>query len=307
MQERMGNQMKKWKSRLALALAVVLLIPVLAGCGRKELDGVKVVEAYLKAQTKGEFDDYAKLTGTDEKKLKKEYERTLDEMTEIFEEVEIFDVDFGENFRKEIKNILSTVKYDVVSSQKDEDDNYVVDVDVYPSDIFGLMFAKVMEAAKTTEDTAELGDMMLQAFRDAVEEQSYGDAVRFQIHIIYNEDAKQYEISQEDTEELAMSFYDLEGAMENLLAPSGTVYDNPYFNWTVTEWNAAPEEEKTQCCLAIIQDAWGLSDEDIAGIDINDPEIQAAIQQMKDGIDISYSGGANISIGDYVELIKSGM
>lgn len=299
--------MKKWKSGLALVLAVMFLIPVLAGCGRKELDGVKTVEAFLKAQTKGEFDDYAELTGTNEKELKKEYEKTLNEMTEIFEEVEIFNVDFGDDFRKEIKNILATVKYDVVSSQKDEDDNYVVDVDVYPSDIFGLMFGKVMDAAKTAEDTTELGDMMIQAFHDAVEEQSYGDAERCQIHIIYNEDSKQYEISEEDTEELAMHFFDLEGAMENLLEPSGTVYDNPYFNWTVTEWNAAPEEEKTQCCLAIIQDAWGLSDEDMAGIDVNDPQIQAAIQQMKDGIDISYSGGAQMSIGDYVELIKSGM
>lgn len=299
--------MKKWKSRLALALAVMFLIPVLAGCGRKELDGVKAVEAYLKAQTKGEFEDYAKLTGTDEKELKEEYEKTLNEMTGIFEEIEIFNVDFGDNFREEIKNILATVKYDVVSSKKDEDDNYVVDVDVYPSDIFGLMFGKVMDAAKTAEDTTELGDMMLQAFHDAAEEQSYGDAERCQIHIIYNEDAKQYEISQEDTEELAMHFFDLEGAMENIMGPSGTVYDNPYFNWTVTEWNAAPEEEKTQCCLAIIQDAWGLSDEDMAVIDINDPQIQEAIQQMKDGIDISYSGGAQMSIGDYVELMKSGM
>ena len=195
----------------------------------------------------------------------------------------------------------------MISSEKDEDGNQVVDVDVYPSDVFGLAFGNIMEAAKAAGDTGELGDLMIQAIHDAVDEQSYGEAVRCQIHITYDEGTKQYEINEGDVQDLAENFYDLEGAMESLLAPSGTVYDNPYYNWTVTEWNAASDDEKTQCVLAILQDLWEVSAEDMAGVDINNPELQDAIYQMKSGIDIAYSGGTQISIGDYVGLIKDQM
>jgi len=132
----MRNERKKLKRSLALVLAVVLLMPVLAGCGRRELDGVKAVEAYLKAQTKGEFGDYAELTGTDEQELKDAYEESLDDVMSIFEEVELFKVDFGDSVKEEVKKILGSVKYEVISSEKDGDDDYVVDVDVYPSDVF---------------------------------------------------------------------------------------------------------------------------------------------------------------------------
>ena len=296
--------MKKLKRSLALVLAVVLLMPVLAGCGRRELDGVKAVEAYLKAQTKGEFGDYAELTGTDEQELKDAYEESLDDVMSIFEEVDLFKVDVKE----EVKKILGSVKYEVISSEKDGDDDYVVDVDVYPSDVFGLAFGKLIEASRTAGgDTEMVGDLMIQAFSDAVAEQSYGEAVRCQIHINYDEASKQYSINETDAQDLAENFFDLEGALENLFAPSGTVYDNPYFNWTVTEWNGASEEEKAQCCLAILQTLQGLSDEDIAGLDLNDPNVQTAIEQMKDAVDLTYSGGTQISIGDYVEMVKGQM
>lgn len=226
----------------------------------------------------------------------------------IFEEVELFKVDFGDSVKEEVKKILGSVKYEVISAEKDGDDDYVVDVDVYPSDVFGLAFGKLIEASRTAGgDTEMVGDLMIQAFSDAVAEQSYGEAVRCQIHINYDEASKQYSINETDAQDLAENFFDLEGALENLFAPSGTVYDNPYFNWTVTEWNGASEEEKAQCCLAILQTLQGLSDEDIAGLDLNDPNVQTAIEQMKDAVDLTYSGGTQISIGDYVEMVKGQM
>ena len=53
-----------------------------------------------------------------------------------------------------------------------------------------------------------------------------------------------------------------------------------------------------------MQDLGGYTDEQMALIDVNDETIQGALQNMKDGITLSYSGGAEISIGDYVELIR---
>ena len=53
----------------------------------------------MKAQTKGEFGDYAELTGTDEQELKDAYEESLDDVMSIFEEVELFKVDFGDSVK----------------------------------------------------------------------------------------------------------------------------------------------------------------------------------------------------------------
>ena len=75
-------------------------------------------------------------------------------------------------------------------------------------------------------------------------------------------------------------------------------------NWTKTEWEAASEEERTQCCLALVQEMQGLTDEEMAMIDLNDETIQQGIQQMKDGLDLSFENGMNVSIGDYAAIVQ---
>lgn len=300
--------MEKVKKILMAALTMVLCMSMMAGCGKKELDAAKAVDAYLRAETKGEFDDYAEMVGEDKEELKKEYDERLDEVEAMFDEVEALGVDFGDDFVGELKNLLAGVKYEVVGAQK-EGDGYLVDVDVNPSDAMSLFIKNVMQAAKETSDLDAIGDAMVQALRDAIAQQSYGEAKRYQVHLDYNKDKKMYEINESDIADLSADFFDLDVDVEELLSqmytPSGTVYDNPYLNWTMEDWNAASEDEKTQCCLEMAKEMQGLSDEDMAALDLNDASIQAAIQQIKDGVDLSYSSGMNISIGDYVELAKS--
>lgn len=292
---------------LPVVLVVVLLISSLAGCGRKELDAAKAVDAYLRAELKGEFDDYAELVGEDKEDLQKEYDEMINDAMQIFEEIEFLDVDFGDDFAAEVKNLLASAKYDVIGSQKDDDGNYVVDVEVSPSDVFVLFFGKVMDAAKSTDGMDAIGDAVLKALQDSIAEQTYGDPTSYQVHIVYNEDAKQYEINEDDVEAMSVNFFTTEGLLDQLYAPSGTVYDDPYLNWTADDWNAASEDEKTQCCLSLVREINGFTEEDMAMIDITDPSVQSMIDQLKDGVDLSFSSGINISMGDYVQIIKDEM
>ncbi len=300
--------MKKTKRILAAVLTIVLFASMLSGCGKKELDAAKAVDAYLRAGTKGEFDDYAEMVGEDKEELKKEYDERLDKATAMFDEIKSLGVDLGDDFIGEVKNLLASVKYEVVGAQK-EGDGYLVDVDVSPSDAMNLFIKNVLQAAKDANDLDAIGDALVQALRDAIAQQSYGEAKRYQVHLDYNKDEKMYEINESDIADLSADFFDLDVDIEELLSqmytPSGTVYDNPYLNWTMEDWNAASEDEKTQCCLAMVQEMQGLSDEDMAALDVNDASVQAAIQQIKDGVDLSYKSGMDISIGDYVELAKN--
>lgn len=300
--------MKKWRKVFAMALVAMLVVTSMTACGgKKEIDASAAVDAYLKAETKGEFGEYAKLTGEDEAELKEEYEETLDEVTEMFAAAETLGIDFGDDMREEFKNLLASVKYEVKDAKQDDEGNYVVDVDVYPSDVISLFFAKVMSAVQGVSDTDELGDMILQEFKAAVAEQSYGDPVTYQVHLDYNEESKQYEINESDIDALAADFYSFDDNLENLVSqmytPTGKDYGNVYLNWTYEDWSAASEEEKTQCCLAMTQAINGLTDEEMAMIDVNDPTVQEGVQVIKDGIEMSYSSGMDLSMGDYMEVV----
>lgn len=300
--------MKKWRKVFAMALVAMLVVTSMTACGgKKEIDASAAVDAYLKAETKGEFGEYAKLTGEDEAELKEEYEETLDEVTEMFAAAETLGIDFGDDMREEFKNLLASVKYEVKDAKQDDEGNYVVDVDVYPSDVISLFFAKVMSAVQGVSDTDELGDMILQEFKAAVAEQSYGDPVTYQVHLDYNEESKQYEINESDIDALAADFYSFDDNLENLMSqmytPTGKDYGNVYLNWTYEDWSAASEEEKTQCCLAMTQAINGLTDEEMAMIDVNDPTVQEGVQAIKDGIEMSYSSGMDLSMGDYMEVV----
>ena len=303
--------MKRKTRILAFVLVAALIMLCLSGCGRKGIDAEAAVDAYLKAETRGEFEEYAKMAGVDKEELEKNYTDTLEEMKMMFKHVESLGIDVGDELVEEIRNLLATAKYEITGSVRDDDGNYTVDVDVYPSDVITLFFEKIMEGAMAATEVEQLGDVMVQGLRDAIAEQSYGEPETCQVRITYNKENKRYEISDEDTNELVGKFFDFQDAigmdLSQLYAPSGTVYDDPYLNWTYADWTAAAEEEKTQCCLAILKEMQGLTDEQMAMFDLNDPSLQEAVQAMKDGIELGYSGGLNISIGDYVEIIKSQM
>ncbi|MEI3219600.1 MAG: hypothetical protein V8S08_08320 [Lachnoclostridium sp.] len=42
-------------------------------------------------------------------------------------------------------------------------------------------------------------------------------------------------------------------------------------------------------------------------IDLNDETVQQGIRQMKEGLDLSFESGMDISVGDYAVLVQSQM
>ena len=86
-----------------------------------------------------------------------------------------------------------------------------------------------------------------------------------------------------DDEDLQTVVFGMFEEASNVFEGSGKVYDNPYFNWKKAEWDAAPDEEKSQCCLAIVQYLYGFTDDQMATVDLNDANIQSSIQQIKEG------------------------
>ena len=302
--------MKRFMKRCSVILVVVLAALAAAGCGRPKLKADKAVEARMKAELKGEFDEYAKLLRTDAEEIEAQYNDNVDAMKTTFEEAGLVEEGGGDEFAATVRDLLKTGKYEVKEAKEDDKGNYTVDIMIYPSDVMSLYFENVMEAsmaAGSAGDELNIGDAALQGLKDAIAEQSYGDGEVYQVHINYNEEKKQYEFVEEEFAEMFQNMFPTEGMLDSVLGATGTVYDEPMFNWTPDDWAKASEEERDACCLKIIQELQGLTDEQMASIDTEAAEVKESLQQMKDGIDMSYAGGMEMSIGDYVEFLRTQM
>ena len=185
-------------------------------------------------------------------------------------------------------------------AKKDEDGNYHVEVKVYPSDVLNVFMAKCVERLTSTGLDAESGSVMAEAMDKAVDEHSFGEAVSYQMRVNKGTDG-QYALDINDVQPVVFGMFE----EMNDIFDSSKVYENPYFNWKKADWEGASEEERTQCCLAMLQYMLELTDEEMEIVNQNIEEIQDEIGNMKEGIDLGYSGNVDFSIGSYLEFIMS--
>lgn len=299
--------MKEWMKKLALLVTAVMLLAALTGCGRPKIEADKAVDAWLRSELKGDFEDYAAFLGDEVEEVEEDYNDNIDELKEVFEEAGLIDAKDEEEFRSVIKQVLSTSRYEVGNVAEDEAGNYTVDVNVCASDIFNLYFEKVIKESLTATEDTDMSTVTIQALKDAVAAQAFDEGKVYQIHLDYDKEDKKYYFDDDETEALTDGLfvpYDEEAIINKVLAESRTVYDDPYFNWIAEDWLSASVEEQTICCLKIIQELEGLTDEEMAEADLENPDTQAAMQMMIDNITMSYEYGMYLNIGDFVELVK---
>ncbi len=299
--------MKKTKKAVAICLTMFLFALMFTGCvGKAKIDPVKTVKAIMDAELKGELDEYVKLSGEKKEDVSKEYEKVLDSFAMgLAEELKVMGgsaVNLDE--AKELsKKMLASAKYEVQDAEKDDDDNYTVNVAVYPSNLvenaMQSMVKKIIE--EPLKDTGEISTIMMESFDEAVANQSYGEAKVLPVHLTHDEDYR-YEVAEEDLEALGNELFELP---EELTIASGKDYGNVYLNWLKEDWEAASDDEKAKCCLAIIQKIGGFTDADMAYINPSDATVQMGVQQMKEGIQEMYEEGINMSIGDFTEYMMS--
>lgn len=298
------KKMVQVKKIMAVLISAVMFAAAFTGCGKKnEIDPVKTVQAVMDAELKGNFDEYVKLSGEDTADLQERYDEVIDELVSVLtDEYESFAAeDIEQDALKEVaKDMLASAKYEVQEAEKDENGNYTVNVAIYPSD---LIEKAIQAAVKTILENpeSESGDLIIDAFHTGLEDQTYGEAVICPVRLILDDD-DQYEVNQDDLEAIGSKLYTLP---EELVVATGKDYGNVYLNWMKEDWENASDEEKTNCCLAVLQKMIGLSDEDMAVADTSDPVLQEGIQMMMIGISDIYDSELNMSVGDFTEYMMS--
>ena len=186
--------MNKMRKMSAAVLAVIMCLGLVA-CS-KDFDAVGYTKSVLDANYHEEYAEYAKFRDLSEEEAAKEIEDNRVALAE--QELEAI----GEATEEEVsayvestKMIEKLAKYEVKEAKKQEDDSYIVTVEVTPS----MVYQDLEEhSAAVTQEMIDAGNSPLdsdQAFFEllnksiarAVENNEYGDPTTFEVKVTADE------------------------------------------------------------------------------------------------------------------------
>lgn len=110
-------------------LSMILLLT--AACGGKKADPKAYVQAFMDLMTRGEVEEYVKVSGESEEEAKKAYEDMTNAMMESIGATGA-SPEVQERFRDLYVRILAMTKYTVKEAEKTDDGKYKVDVEIEP-------------------------------------------------------------------------------------------------------------------------------------------------------------------------------
>ncbi len=177
------------------------------------------VEAYLDLLCKQNFDSYAAACGLDVSKVKEDYPKLLDNVTDLFVTYEFSDAE-NEKLREELKKIFGSCKYTVKEAVKNDDDSYTVPVEINKLCVFNQALKQANKDydkwVKTQPDDAEeeaLTDQFIEFVIEHCEEElsvpEYKDTKTIQVQLTPSiSDPDVYEYNSEDLGSLLAALID---------------------------------------------------------------------------------------------------
>ena len=120
--------MKTLKKALVTGLVAVMMVVNLAGCGK--FDAAAYVESCLDLLTKGETEQYMKMTGRSKEQAESDYESNIDAMMTEMDQFNLSD-ELSNSYRQLFKDVYAKAKYTVKDAVKmDDKDGYYVTVEI---------------------------------------------------------------------------------------------------------------------------------------------------------------------------------
>lgn len=120
--------MKTLKKALVTGLVAVMMVVNLAGCGK--FDAAAYVESCLDLLTKGETEQYMKMTGRTKEQAESDYESNIDAMMSEMDQFNLSD-ELSNSYRQLFKDVYAKAKYTVKDAEKmDGQDGYYVTVEI---------------------------------------------------------------------------------------------------------------------------------------------------------------------------------
>ena len=206
----MMKNMKRW---LAAARAVMLCLS-LAACKGKDFDAKGYVKSVLDAHYHGEYKDYAKYLDISEEEAKADLDKDVDQ--QIDQEVAAI-IDLGDEGKARYKEMLEKVeklaKYEVKDAKKQDNGNYVVTVEVEPSNIYQTL---EQNSTSVTEEKVNQGlmpsdpavftDILVESIQKSIDGNTYGDATTVEVNVT-KDDNGAYGLEESEVQKLADALF----------------------------------------------------------------------------------------------------
>mgnify|MGYP000653443612 CR=1 FL=1 len=212
-------KMTKMKKVFVTCLAGIMVMATVAGCGK--FDAAGYVTACLDLLTKGETEQYMKMTGRSKEQAESDYESNIDAMMTEMDQFNLSD-ELSNSYRQLFKDVYAKAKYTVKDAEKmDDKDGYYVTVEI--EQMTGLFDGledevtnRVMEEmANLTPDTTEdeINELVFQTMYDVLQERvdaiSYNDPQTVTVEVL-GEDGV-YSITDDGYTELDDALIDTAG------------------------------------------------------------------------------------------------
>lgn len=219
----MKSTNKKLSTLLILCLAFSF---VLSGCMPK-FDASGYIKATLDANTKGEFEACAEITGSSVEDIEALYNQTIDAEMAYIQAYNVSD-EKKEEFRQLFIDMYKSFKYEVGEATRNDDNSYTVPVTTYKLMVFdGIMeageehlmnYAQAEVDAGNTPSTEQLEEEILNFMYDAIKENlaksEYAEPVTTDITVSPTKNGSQvvYSATTADLQNILQALVDVENA-----------------------------------------------------------------------------------------------
>lgn len=180
--------MRKAGKYLAAMFAVVMCMG-LAACG-KDFDAAGYTKSVLDANYHGEYADYAKFRNLSKEKAKAEIEDGMDTQVESAFAGQNVSDKAKAKYKAAVLEIMKLSKYEVKEAKKQEDDSFVVTVEIEPVNAFSIandameeISEKYQKDGKDLKDTNVIIDVLVEALNKGAEENTYGEKISLDIKV----------------------------------------------------------------------------------------------------------------------------
>lgn len=204
--------MKKTGRWLAAGLAVVMCLG-LAACG-KDFDAAGYTKSVLDANYRGEYEDYAKFRNLSKEDAQQEIEDNRDKLAE--QELATLGLSGDEakaTYLESVRTIETLAKYEVKDAEKQDDDSFVVTIEVEPATVYQTLeqhsvdvAQEMIDEGRDTSDSTIIMDLLVESINRAVADNTYGEKTTIEIKVTPDGD-NAYGISDSDMEKMEEALF----------------------------------------------------------------------------------------------------
>ncbi len=180
-----------------LILAIVLIIVfILSGCSKeKDFDASGYVKASMDAIFHGEYAEYAKFLNTSEEKTKKNMEQQFEESIkqEFTDDYSISEEGLAQ-YIELMKQVGNLAKYEVKDEKKTHDEDYIVKVQLEPSDVYQTLEQSSTEVSneKIEQGLAPAAPdvfaaVLTESVQKSIDKNTYGKAFTVEVKVTKDE------------------------------------------------------------------------------------------------------------------------